>query len=210
VGAEAAKKLAGLVDFKTEQVVFVRWQSVGPPFEILGHKVEKGKFGYTVHFHRMPQPATAVGQRKRFDSEFFALPASATVETEAEMAEKEALPEVRTLKVKREAFGAPGADLAVKELKSTKDLEAYGAKVAKEIGDEVDFSWEKVAVVSWGSSGPPFDNITYDLMPTKSGFSMTVRRQLAVPAGQPRKQAYLSSVTCFVIPKSVTVTTEGK
>ena len=60
----------------------------------------------------------------------------------------------------------PGVRVASDEKEMTALL---GEPIAKQVKGKIDFAKEDLAHVSWGSSGPPFGNLQYEIKEGKDG-----------------------------------------
>ena len=78
----------------------------------------------------------------------------------------------------------------------------FGEALARQLGGNVDFAKEKVVYVGWGSSGPPFDTLEYEIKETKSG--KTVSFYAKSPKVNVRGQAYKLGSDFFAVPKDHT------
>jgi hypothetical protein len=92
--------------------------------------------------------------------------------------------------------GTPGvtAVSAEKQLK-----ESFGEDIAKQITGKVDFVKEDLVHVSWGSSGPPFGDLRYDVKDGKITFF------IKEPKAAVRGQAYRLGNDFFAVPKGAKV-----
>jgi hypothetical protein len=80
-GAKAATALAKLVDFAKESVVFVSWQTGGPPFGELKYEIKgKDKDRQLVFYVQEPPGKGPRGQALRIGGDFFAVPRDLAVE----------------------------------------------------------------------------------------------------------------------------------
>jgi hypothetical protein len=75
VGKESAKGLIDAVDFDKEMIVFVSWNTSGPPDGTLKHEVKgAGKDRKLTFYVQGPPGAKARGERLRIGADFFAVP----------------------------------------------------------------------------------------------------------------------------------------
>ncbi len=80
-GKRAADTLAKMVDFSREKVVFVSWNTGGPPFGELKFEVKgAGKDRQVVFFVQEPPGKGPRGQALRIGGDFYAVPRDLTVE----------------------------------------------------------------------------------------------------------------------------------
>lgn len=70
----AARELGGQVDFTKEQVVWVQWTTMGPPYGSLLHEIKEGEVVFYVQ-----KPPGRVGTTPRMGHDFFAVPANVKV-----------------------------------------------------------------------------------------------------------------------------------
>jgi hypothetical protein len=81
-GKTVAAVLANYVDFSKENVVFVRWESSGPPFGQLRYEVTgTGKERHVRFYVQEPPGNGPRGRAARFGADFFAVPRDMTVKT---------------------------------------------------------------------------------------------------------------------------------
>lgn len=60
----------------------------------------------------------------------------------------------------------PGARVLSNQKEMVKSL---GKAIAKQVADQVDFAKENLVHVAWGSSGPPFDTLQYEIKDERKG-----------------------------------------
>jgi hypothetical protein len=123
--------------------------------------------------------------------------------TKAHAAKSDAtLPRVRHLEIKLEE--PPEMSPVILVFTSQKEAEqGMGAVVAKQLGEQVDFTKEKVAFVRWRSFGPPFDTIEANVTKTDNGFELRIEQKNA-PAS-PRSGALRVNSDFYAVPTSVHV-----
>jgi hypothetical protein len=81
-GKTLAAVLANSVDFSKENVVFVRWESSGPPFGQLKYEVTGTGKVRQVRFYVQEPPGNGPrGRAARLGADFFAIPRDMTVKT---------------------------------------------------------------------------------------------------------------------------------
>jgi hypothetical protein len=81
-GKTVAAVLANYVDFSKENVVFVRWETFGPPFGQLKYEITgKGKDRHVRFYVQEPPGNGPRGRAARLGADFFAIPRDVTVKT---------------------------------------------------------------------------------------------------------------------------------
>ena len=81
--------------------------------------------------------------------------------------------------------------------------ESFGKDIAKQLSGKIDFAKEDLVHVSWGSSGPPFGKLRYEIKDGKDGKAMTFF--VKVPQTFVAGQAYRLGNDFFAVPKGTTV-----
>ena len=82
-----------------------------------------------------------------------------------------------------------------------------GEAIAKQVKGEIDFAKEDLAHVSWGSSGPPFGKLQYEIKDGDDGTTITF--YIKKPKGEMRGTAFRLGNDFFAVPKKATVTFSG-
>jgi hypothetical protein len=98
----------------------------------------------------------------------------------------------------------PGVRVASDEQELTKLL---GKAIAKQIAGKIDFAKDKLVHVAWGSSGPPFGTLQYEIKADKEGDTITFYIQ--EPKVNMRGQAYRLGNDFFGVPKKSQVSFRG-
>lgn len=114
---------------------------------------------------------------------------------------------IRKLEVKVNLAGAkakPGVRVASDEQELTKLL---GEATAKQFTGKIDFTKENLVHVVWGSSGPPFGKLRYEIKDEKADKVITFF--VKVPQTLVQGQAYRLGNDFFAVPKNSKVTFGG-
>jgi hypothetical protein len=98
----------------------------------------------------------------------------------------------------------PGVTVASDQKELTK---SFGEAVAKQIVGQIDFAKEKPVRAAWGSSGPPFGTLQYEIKEGKEGQAITFF--VKEPKVTVRGQAYRLGNDFFVVPKKSQVSFGG-
>lgn len=110
LGEDVTKQFAGQIDFAKEQLVRVRWDTSGPPFGTLEHRVSKDKDGPQVVFHVKEPNVQVRGQALKIGEDYFAVTAKIKVSLGGGQADKQPnKPEVPPVEPEQSAPGRPPA-----------------------------------------------------------------------------------------------------
>ena len=82
--------------------------------------------------------------------------------------------------------------------------ESFGEDIAKQVAGKVAFAKEDLVHVSWGSSGPPFGDLRYEVQDGK-----IIIFYVKEPKAEIRGQAFRLGNDFFAVPKKATVTFGG-
>jgi hypothetical protein len=98
----------------------------------------------------------------------------------------------------------PGVRVASDEKEVTALL---GEAIAKQVKGKIDFAKEDLAHVGWGTSGPPFGELQYEIQDGKDGTTITF--YIKEPKVEMRGMAFRLGNDFFVVPKKATVKFSG-
>ena len=98
----------------------------------------------------------------------------------------------------------PGVRVASDEKEMTALL---GEAIAKQVKGKIDFAKEDLAHVGWGTSGPPFGELQYEIQNGKDGTTITF--YIKEPKVEMRGMAFRLGNDFFVVPKKATVKFSG-
>ena len=82
--------------------------------------------------------------------------------------------------------------------------ELLGKAIAKQIDGQIDFAKKNLVHVSWGSSGPPFGTLQYEIKEAKEGKLITF--YIKEPRADVRGQAFRLGNDFFTVQKNSKVT----
>jgi hypothetical protein len=80
-GKEATEALAKRVDFSAEYIVFVSWNSGGPPFGFLKYEIRQQGAARQIEFYVVEPLDQQRGSALRVGADFFAVPCDMTVKS---------------------------------------------------------------------------------------------------------------------------------